>query len=191
MGCVGEQGSKQFSKFGRGSCYLHWTTLWVGVVRLIVFQSVLLLSFGFFDPLYFEGSVSTENILLCRDTHKHWDLKKKKDISLKWRRLSSLWCRARLRASHDDGGAVQMPAREFKRGHLLQRGGGRDDWVTVETARRARHLKWTSAQDRAEKINGQVPAEPRSVSSFQLCLPQREQIPPLYFTFDQYFSSGI
>lgn len=73
MGCVGEQGSKQFSKFGRGSCYLHWTTLWVGVVRLIVLQSVLLLSFGCFDPLYFEGSVSTENILLCGDTYKQWD----------------------------------------------------------------------------------------------------------------------
>lgn len=148
MGCVGEQGSKQFSKFGRGSCYLHWTTLWVGVVRLIVLQSVLLLSLGCFDPLYFEGSVSTENILLCRDTYKHWDFFfffffKKKEISLKWHRLSSLWCRARLRASHDDGGgAVQMPAREFKRGHLLQRGGG----GTTESQLRQRAALGTSSE---------------------------------------------
>lgn len=53
------------------------------------------------------------------------------EISLKWLlRLRSLWCRrTRLWASRDDA-VVQMPAREFKRGHLLQRGlgGGGGEW---------------------------------------------------------------
>jgi len=55
------QGSVQFSSFGRGSCYLHWSALGVGVVRLIVLKCGLLLSFGSFNPLYIAGSVSIAN----------------------------------------------------------------------------------------------------------------------------------
>lgn len=63
VGGVGVQGTLQFSSFGTVSCYLHWSASDVGVVRLIVLKSVLLLSFGSFNPFYyFSASVSIAHL---------------------------------------------------------------------------------------------------------------------------------
>lgn len=107
-----------------GGCYLLWTMLWVGVIWLIVLQSVPLPSLCCFDPGFFSGSArrwkhSSVGANTCAEVLCS------QEISLKWfLRLRRPWRRTRLWASRD-GAVVQMPAREFKRGHLLQRGLGR------------------------------------------------------------------
>lgn len=61
VSCGGERlsAAQQMREGGSGEgggCYLLWTLLWVGVVWLIVLQSVPLLPWCCFDPGYFTGS---------------------------------------------------------------------------------------------------------------------------------------
>lgn len=130
---------------------------------LILFISLALLALG------------TENSLLCRDTYKALRFLA---ISLKkvhWLPLSSLWCRAQLKASHDNG-AVQTPVREFKRGHLLQRGGGTTESQLRLHTTLGPHVNRWLRQTRRNRRPG------ASRASVRLCLPAlsaTEKINPL------------
>lgn len=169
-----------------GGRYLLWTMLWVGVIGLIVLQSVPLLSLRCFDPGFSRTLLGAENTPLWRNIRALRFFVHRRFL---W--SGSFVCAAfGVVVAHSFGRPATAPWFRCLRENLKEVtfsregwGGGRmlwrDDWVTVEAAQQhTRHLEWTAAGDRwgAEKNKaGQVPAEPCPPS--ERCLTRRKQMP--------------